>query len=411
MDGTPYPTRSTPDPTCNPNLMTPIRKEETPYAGPAFLASPAASSLHSPRWTSKRIAQKKQVEATEANSSPSPSRVLRRSVSSTLPPKISYSTHTRNTTEESNRGSFQSKIDNQKSPSTPRQELHSAQQPPTPPREPLRSGTFGRVVTGEEEAQHPSLATSQLLWSPASPASPYWNSADHSVTADLADLRKEENLVRHGTPPPLALAKDEETREASYHGNILASPRSAELEVMISPQHPGSPSLSGQKEKPPSRGCNGSEEEPFSHKISLASNLSDPFRTSPAPITQPPHRCQPKQLLLPDIMRSLISEIKPKAPARSQSSPSNFHEQADFTKTPSSTNSSDIPTRPESSYQVSDPYSPAHWNPAYCQYGKNAPFVPSVLSLQGPQFNLGWKTVQDPEVARSLHKYLQSVNV
>lgn len=466
-------TESYPRPSSRPNPMTPLKKNVTPsqaYAGPTFLASPAASSLPIPKLLSKSVPDKRgssslkaamesrarksppdtseesptlrkstlnsdfkvdassaqdiflqenQVNrppanrqdnkrtATENSDAPSSPFFLTRPGSSSLPPEHHGSYHTRNITEGSIGGLFPMDIDDQKSASPkPRQQPHWTPQP-LPITHPE---TISSGIPDRPEMSNEERKARSLALKKLllSPALQPRESSAATNSETREGLRQE-----FSSPPAFDMAPDARKRPP-YRG-FPALPGQVEPEVTNTLQYQESPSTSGQMERPHYRGFSSatgqmeSKQERLTDKNPLLRNLPGPSRTPTSPGVRPTNQHRMPQLIPHTVGKPVMQNLIPNGPARSHSSPSNLAQQATIAKAYNRTNLSKPPTGPNSLYRDNSCSSPAPWNQSFSQYRDISPFAPSVLAAHSSYFCFDKKPFRDPEVTRSMGEYLQRV--
>lgn len=466
-------TNSYPRPVSRPNPMTPLKKNVTPsqaYAGPTFLASPAASSLPIPKFLSKSVPDKRgspslkaavesrarksppntseesptlrksalnsefkadassaqdiflqenQVDrpqanrqdnkrtATENSSAPAPYFFVSRPVSSSVSPKHHGFSHTRNATEGSIGGLFPMDIDDQK-PSSPKP---SQQQPHWTPQPLPRTypGTLSSSVPDRPEMSNEERKARSLALKRLL-QSPLLQPRGSSAATDS---ETGESLRQEFSSSP-AVDMDPEARKRPQYRGFPASPGQAEPEATNTPQYGESPSTSGQMGRPQYRGFSSATGQMESKKEQLPEdpllhNLPGPPTTSSSPGVRPANQYKKSQLIPHTVEIPLMPNVVPNGPARSHSSPSNLAQQATIPKAYNRTNLSKPPTGPTPLFRDNSWSSHAPWNQPFSQYRDISPFAPSVLSAHSAYFCFEKEPIRDSEVTRSVGEYLQRV--
>lgn len=442
---------STPRPYSRPNPMTPLKKNVTPaqacYAGPTFLASPAASSLPKPKFLSKSVPDKQKIPnlkaamenqtgklplldgngdsptlrksklngefngyasaaqdffsqesraetlqasrnddsdtSSEDSGADSPSLVMRRPASSSLSSANHISYHSRHATEGSTGGLFPMEMGDRNSPSPK-------------PRQELHWDRQSHSTA------HPDSFTTRIL-----------NQSTMNEEQRKAKTLALKKLLR---VPDLQSGKDfagdsEALKRSQYRG-FPPSPGQAEPEATKTLTYEESDSSSAQMKRPQYRAFNSeitSKKEQFPEHASFLQNVSGPSTTPSSPGTRPTNQYQMSQLIPHTLEKSFVSKLAPNGPARSHSSPSNLAQQATIPKMYNHTNLYQASTGPTSIYRDNSCSSPAPWNQTFSQYRDISPFAPSVLSSHSSYFCFDKKPIRDPEVSRSMGEYLQRV--
>jgi hypothetical protein len=450
-------TDNTPRPNGRPNVMTPLRKSVTPsqaYAGPTFLASPAASSLPIPKFLSKSVPDKQKSSSlksamesksgklpdnvedsptlrksgpngdwkikssttqdifgqesqvndpegsrnddtsttTEDSCAEAPSLALSRPVSVTLSPTKHPSYHARNATDGSIGGLFPFDIDDRMSASPKRQDAPSNLQPLSPVRqENVPSGIPDRPEISVEQRKAQSVALKKLLLSPTLQSQDLPPTSDHIDSEAMNRFQHRRSL---NTPDRL----DRETMKKSEYRRFLSTLVHPHLDEREGSHSGGFPATIGQVD---------SKEERLLYKSPLSLDLSS---TSSSAGVRPTYQSEILQPGSRTLDKPLMPNLLPTGPARSYSSPSVLPKQADTSKTYNHTNLFEARANPMSSYTDNSGSKLAPWNHgSFLQYRDISPFAPSVLSAHSSYFCFAKKPIRDPEVTRSMEEYLQRI--
>ena len=444
-------------PGSRPNFFSPMRKNVTPsqaYAGPAFLASPLASSLPKPSLFSRsypdlqrspslkpmqgqtgnpsdrseesptlrkstlggaiRVTASSPADISSPESPRNESRTSKKDdasiaahdssadlppcdltsfVRSSLSPKRHVFHHARNTTDGSIEAVFPVEIDNRSSPSPkPRQELRWARQSSFPANpQAATSAMLDRSTLSSDEARKArSLELKRLLTSPILP------NRSHSAPSDQPEPHTRTRLDPRGSTPPPVQVEDAEARKQlspPLSGHVEWRPQHRGFHSAISPSHSHEPQLPGQG------------------TLSREPAGSPTTSSVPGVIATAGHQYQTPQLIPAPAEQPLGSKLIPNGPTRSHSSPSNLHQQASSAKKFSRTELLETLMRLSSPPRDSSRCSPVPWNRCFMQYRDISPYAPCVLDAHRAHFNIDFDkiSVRDPEVTRSMGEYLQRV--